>query len=130
MAKILVIDDSTATLDLIRETLTAAGHEVVAAHSGKRAEAILGSQRLDLVITDIYMPDGDGLEVLREARRTRPGLRVIAISGVTGRYDMLGVVRALGATRTLRKPFTAARLLEAVNACLSETPAGEAKHGS
>ena len=122
MASILVIDDSTATRETIKETLTRAGHDVILAECGKRGQAVLASHSLDLIITDIYMPDGDGLEVLREARRARADLRVLAISGVTGRYDMLRVVRALGAARTLRKPFTPEELLRAVDACLSPEP--------
>ena len=96
--------------------------QVVTADSGKRGVSILASQPLDLVITDIYMPEEDGLEVLRRARRTCPGLRVLAMSVVTGKHGMLHIARALGAAGTLLKPFTAADLLGAVDACLEGSP--------
>ena len=131
MAKVLVIDDSVSTLDLIEIILTRAGHTVVVLDSGKRGEALLARESLDLVITDVYMPDMDGLEVLRAVRRMHPGLPVIAMSSLTGKYDMLTVARALGATQTLRKPFSVSQLLEAVDACRpAGEPAGARTHGS
>jgi len=126
MARILVIDDSASALELAGQILRQAGHEVVTAESGKQGVSILASQALDLVITDIYMPEEDGLEVIRNARRSRPGLRVLAMSVVTGKHGMLGVARALGAAGTLLKPFAAGDLLAAVESCLrgSTEPGG------
>ena len=130
MARILVIDDSVSTLELAESILVQAGHEVITADSGKRGEAALASQPFDLVITDVYMPERDGLELLRSIRRGHRGPRVIAISGVCGSRDMLPVAKALGAARTLRKPFSAAELLEAVGACLPHpSPDTEASSG-
>ncbi len=130
MARILVIDDSASVLELAGQILRQAGHEVVTAESGKRGESILASQPLDLVITDIYMPEEDGLEVIRKARRTCPGLRVLAMSVVTGKHGMLHVARALGAAGTLLKPFAAGDLLDAVASCLegSTGPGGKRTH--
>jgi CheY-like chemotaxis protein len=123
VARILVIDDSASVLELAGQILRQAGHEVVTAESGRRGESILASQPLDLVITDIYMPEEDGLEVIRKARRTCPGLRVLAMSVVTGKHGMLHVAKALGAAGTLLKPFAAGDLLDAVEGCL-EGPTG------
>jgi len=89
MARILVIDDSASALELAGQILRQAGHEVVTAESGKQGVSILASQALDLVITDIYMPEEDGLEVIRNARRSRPGLRVLAMS-----VDLLAAVES------------------------------------
>jgi DNA-binding NtrC family response regulator len=122
MARILVIDDSVSVLELVASILGQAGHEVIAADSGKRGAAILASEPLDLVITDIYMPDQDGLEVIRKVRRMRPGLRVLAMSSATGKYEILPVAKALGAAGTLLKPFAVGQLLDAVDTCL-EGPA-------
>ncbi len=127
MARILVIDDSASALELAGEILRQAGHEVVTAESGKQGESILASQPLDLVITDIYMPEEDGLEVIRKARRTRPGLRVLAMSVVTGKHGMLYLARALGAAGTLLKPFAAGDLLDAVDASLEGGAGPEGK---
>ena len=118
MARILVIDDSASVVELVDRILTEDGHEVIAAYSGKEGGAILASQPLDLVITDIYMPDMDGLELIRTARRLRPGLRILAMSSATGKYAILPVAKALGAAATLRKPFSRGELREAVQACL------------
>lgn len=130
MARILVIDDSSSVLELAGQILREAGHEVITADSGKLGESVLAAQPLDLVITDIYMPEEDGLEVIRKARRACPGLRVLAMSVVTGKRGMLSVARALGATGTLLKPFAAGDLLGAVEACLEGTrePGGRRTH--
>jgi len=124
MAKILVIDDSRSTLELVQDILTHEGHEVKTADCGKRGEARLTTEPFDLVITDVYMPERDGFEVLRGVRRRHPGLKVIAMSSATGKYDMLKVAKALGAAETLRKPFNTEELLEAVNACLAGSTSG------
>lgn len=118
MAKILVIDDSVSVLELVEGILRGAGHEVTTADAGKKGVSILSSQPLDLVITDIFMPDLDGVEVIRTARRLRPGLCVLAMSVVTGKRGLLEAARALGAAGTLLKPFAAGELLDAVDACL------------
>jgi DNA-binding response OmpR family regulator len=76
----------------------------------------------DLIVTDIYMPDGDGLEVIRELRRVRPNIHFIAMSGMTGQRDMLKVAKYLGACQTLQKPFSADDLLAAVEATIGRSP--------
>jgi len=121
MARILVIDDSASTLELVHKILTGAGHKVITTDCGKRGETILADQSFDLVITDLYMPERDGLEVLRDVRRVHPGLDVIAMSSASGKYDMLLVAKALGAAATLRKPFNTTELLDVVNASLKRS---------
>lgn len=118
MAKILVIDDSVSVLELVASILREAGHEVITTDSGRKGVSLLDSGAPDLVITDIYMPGLDGLEVIRAARRLRPGQRVLAMSVVTGARGLLEIARALGAAGTLVKPFAVGELLEAVDACL------------
>lgn len=118
MARILVIDDSLSVLELVESILCNAGHEVFTANSGKQGASILASEPLDLVITDIYMPDQDGLEVIRQVHRMRTGLRVLAVSSATEKSGLLRIAKALGAAGTLPKPFAIWELLDAVDTCL------------
>ena len=98
------------------ETLTRAGYEVVLAEGGNEAIASLEGQRFDLVITDIIMPDVDGLELTREVRRRWPLTPIIAISS-GGRLDSgfyLPMANALGATAVMAKPLRPGPFLLAV----------------
>ena len=122
MARIIVIDDSVSIIEAIEMFLSEAGHEIVISTSGRRGIQLLRRQAADLVITDIYMPDEDGLQVIQDARRLCPQTPVIAMSGMTGEYNMLRVAECLGACCTLQKPFSNEQLLEAVNAALSPAP--------
>ena len=114
MKRILVVDDDAALLEVLAQTLSQAGYTVATAANGRQAEAIYRIQSPDVVITDIYMLDKDGLEVLSELRRHFPGVKVIAMSGAMSKDNMLQVVSALGASLTLAKPFGPAELLQAV----------------
>ncbi len=119
MACILVVDDSPSTLLAMREMLAADGHEVVACASGKAAREALRSRLVDLVITDIYMPDEDGLEFIRACRKDHCGIPIVAVSGMTGGMNMLAVAAHLGACRTIQKPVTLTALRAAVS-CLRQ----------
>lgn len=121
MAIILLIDDD----DLVRETmgtvLRNANHEVLEATDGRHALDVLGHDIVDLLITDIVMPELDGIGLIREIRKRFPGLHVIAISG-GGRQrnlDYLEVAQKLGAEFILPKPFLPRRLLAAVETVLN-----------
>ena len=129
MALILVIEDDAPLRAAIRRVLESAGHRVVDAAHGGAALARLEQTDLDLVVTDLLMPEVEGIEVLTAARRRNPDLPVLVISGGFGPertgtsglgVDYLRMARQLGATRTLAKPFGRAELLQAVNACLAE----------
>ncbi len=124
MARILLIDDDEMVRASVRLTLEHYGHEVVEAHNGRAGLTLLPKTDPDLVITDIVMPDTEGLEVMMELRK-HPGLKAIAMSG-GGRGaagDYLGIARRLGAVQVLKKPFTNQILIDAVNAALAlETP--------
>ncbi len=114
MSRILVVDDSVSTLETVGLILTEVGHEVATCESGRRAVLLLPRQNIDLVITDIYMPEEDGLEIIRDMRRICPEVPVVAMSGMTGKWAMLEVASYLGACATLAKPFSKAQLLQAV----------------
>ena len=120
MARILLIDDD----DFVRGTLSLAlrhfGHTVTEAANGKEGLARLENDGFDLLITDIVMPEMEGLEVLRELRRRHPALKTIAISGggLQPGADYLHVAKLMGATKVLAKPFTTEVLKAAVNELL------------
>jgi DNA-binding response OmpR family regulator len=120
MAAILLIDDNVDLCTMMAHALTLAGHQVHVAHDGKTASRLADCVPVDLVITDIVMPEQDGLETVMRLRKTHPGLPVIVISGDAPRHApvYLTIASKLGATRTLLKPFSAAMLLETVNAML------------
>jgi CheY-like chemotaxis protein len=118
MATILVIDDSVSLLEMFRHMLTALGHEVVATESSKEGIEILRNRPVDLLLTDIFMPDQDGLETIQMARRIKPGVGIIAMSSKTGAMDMLPAARAFGAALSLHKPFSVAALRDAVRQVL------------
>jgi len=124
MANILVVDDNLAFLEIQTEYLRRAGHDVTPATNGIEAMNRIESHAFDLVITDLIMPDKEGVQVIMEIRKKYPGVKIIAMSG-GGRVnaeDYLAIARRLGATRTLSKPFTGEELLSAVSSVVGETP--------
>lgn len=120
MARILVIDDEASIRRLLTEVLGAEGHTVIAAASATAAAPHLAAADIDLLITDMMMPDKDGLELLMELRRDHSHLRVIAISGggQIAWSDVLQVARSLGAWRTIAKPFDLDHMVETVREAL------------
>ncbi len=120
MAKILVVDDEELARFTIREVLRTEGHEVVEAGNGNEGIDCLKAEPFDLVVTDIIMPEKEGVVMIIEIRRDFPDLGVIAISGGgrTHNLNFLELARKFGADKVLAKPFTAAELLQTVDECL------------
>src|SRR5262245_7608481 len=121
MARILLVDDDPLIQELLTLALIDQGHEVISALDGKQALKMLKQQRVDLILTDVLMPEADGLEVIRAVRRDHPGLPIIAMSGGSSRIpglDGLYMARALGAIAVLSKPFTEEDLREAIDTVL------------
>lgn len=115
MASILVVDDSPSILSFVSSTLQQQGHHVSTAADGRAGYAQINARRFDVVITDLYMPEVDGLELIQRCRGAGLPSHVIAMSSaVEMPVDLLPAARILGAAQTLRKPFTAAQLLQAV----------------
>ncbi len=120
MARILVIDDDEQIRKTIHQVLELEGHEVVVASNGKEGIKLFKESGANLIITDIVMPEKEGLETITELRRDFPDVKILAISG-GGRGDpesYLTLAKVFGAVRTLTKPFQRAELLEAVNETL------------
>jgi DNA-binding response OmpR family regulator len=116
-ASILVVDDDPAVLGVLRDILTEAGYDVADAMDGKKAVTKFRQHRPDVVITDIVMPDQEGVETIRQLKIESPGLKIIAMSGaIGGRY--LRVAELMGADATLQKPIKVEQLLDAVKKVL------------
>jgi two-component system, chemotaxis family, chemotaxis protein CheY len=118
-AKILIVEDSPSMRALVREALDADGYEVTECDNGLAALAVLGQVAPDLVITDINMPQLDGLGLLREIRQL-PSFRFMPVLILTSESgaDMKESGRAAGATGWLVKPFDAEQLRRVVSQVL------------
>jgi len=124
MARILVVDDDDQVREMLRTMLERDGHEVLDAVNGIEAIALYRMTHSDLVITNILMPEKEGLETIRELCAEFPGVKIIAMSGggQHGTSSYLEAARAFGAVETLPKPITRAQLRKAVDAALHQTP--------
>jgi DNA-binding NtrC family response regulator len=121
MAKILVIDDDVIVRETIVQILEDGGHQVVSAEDGKRGMAAFRSEHPDLIITDIIMPEQEGIQTITEIRGVQPNAKIIAISGGgrIGNTDFLKIARHLGAFDAIAKPFDPDDLLSRVGRCLN-----------
>ncbi|MDB6169482.1 MAG: hypothetical protein JWM88_2346 [Verrucomicrobia bacterium] len=122
--KILVIDDEADICDLLKLLLERSGHKVVWTTDARAALHLLEEQAFDVVITDMLMPDRDGLEVMADVRRHFPQVRIIAASG-GGRVSSdsyLHIAKRSGADAVLSKPFTHKELLASIENAF-QTPA-------
>jgi DNA-binding response OmpR family regulator len=120
VTKILVIDDEPQIRQVIVRTLTLAGHEMLEAKDGKEGLCLFRAHQPTLVITDLLMPQGEGLETIRELRRESAALVIIAMSGRGAMY--LETAKEFGADATIAKPFRATELLAAVTMLLTSPP--------
>ena len=114
MTTILVIDDEERVRILLRTALEAEGYEVTEAANGRKGLDLYRHKPTDLVITDIVMPELNGLGMLLELMREFLDVKVIAISGAGGEKNVLDVAKLLGARQTFQKPFSVPQLLDAV----------------
>jgi two-component system, chemotaxis family, chemotaxis protein CheY len=120
MAKILLVDDDTLVRTSLSLALEDAGHAVVQAVNGDEGLDALAREMFDVVVLDILMPEREGIETIREIRKTWTALPVLAISGgdKTGWSDFLKMASTLGANDTLAKPFTSTEFLARVTRLL------------
>jgi len=120
MARILVVDDEEIIRFTLRQILEKAGHEVLEAANGQDALDSYEEHRVDLVITDIIMPEKEGIETIVELRQRQPDLRIIAVSGGgrTRTLDYLEIAERLGADGALAKPLNRQAVIDAVDKAL------------
>lgn len=120
MGSILVVDDDAAMRSVICRALQRSGYRTLEAGDGREALEVLARHEVSVMVTDVIMPDVEGIELLQQVRRAHPGLRSIAISG-GGRLDpefCLHLAQVNGAARTLTKPFSLAELTSMVDEVL------------
>ena len=105
--RILVVDDNEDLRSTIKALLQADGFEVAVAADGEAALVLNKSRPADVVITDLFMPDKDGIETIIELKKLYPTVKIVAMSGWTSTQgsDYLQVAREIGAAVTLQKPF-------------------------
>jgi len=122
MTRVLVMDDDAVLRGALRVALEAAGYEVLDAADGDAGLRLHRTHGADLVLVDVFMPERDGLEVIRALRTAIPRPKIVAISGGgrIGDLDVLRAAAALGAARTLQKPFEPHVLLAAIRDVLGE----------
>lgn len=119
MARILAVDDSRSMRDLVSGILQSEGHDVTVASDGDEALDIARENTFDLVLSDVHMPNMNGISLVSKLRRL-PGLEYIPMIMVTTESSdyKKNKARSMGATGWLIKPFTPERLIGAVNKVL------------
>ena len=121
MANILVIEDDSSFRNVLVQMLEREGYDVRQAENGNQAISLCDDFVPDLVITDIIMPDKEGLETIQELLLSFPGIKIIAMSGggKFGPDSYLPLAQKLGAKKTLQKPFMRDDLLMTVSEVLN-----------
>jgi DNA-binding response OmpR family regulator len=122
LQRILVVDDEPELLTALATVLEHSGFQVFTARSGREATVAALNNSIDLLITDLNMPDEDGIEIIRRLKKEHRQLKVIAMSGAFG-PEIFHAAQLLGADATLSKPMTATELL----ACIRGLSAVETK---
>ena len=122
-SSVLVVDDEPGIREMMRLVLVDAGYQVTGAADGREALAVITKSPVDLVVTDMFMPEGDGFELLAEVKKHQPETRVIVVSGggMSGVDYSLKMARKLGAHAVLKKPFSGEELLAATALVLKKT---------
>lgn len=117
---ILIAEDDEPLRKTMSVVLQQTGSDIVQVSNGADAMYWFEEQPFDIVITDIFMPERDGIELIRHIYASGAPTRLIAMTGDTGIVDYLEVATGLGAIRTLRKPFDNRQLLDAIHFCLQQ----------
>jgi YesN/AraC family two-component response regulator len=125
MANVLLVEDEPLVLETLSSAIKSSGHTVVTASNGVLGLKRFAEQQFDLVVTDIIMPDKEGIEMILEMRRQKPDAKIVAISGGgrTGNVEFLKMAESFGAMATLKKPIRLAELLKVLSECLGDGPA-------
>jgi len=117
--KVLVVDDEPFLVEIMKESLTMIGLEVLEAYTGYEAIKILSQNEIDMLVTDLSLPDIDGLEVIRQGKKVNPNLICIGVTGHVREYKYMDVIKA-GAIDFIKKPFDIEELQVKVMRAFSE----------
>ena len=128
MYSVLMVDDNAAMREALARSLTRRGCRVTTAASGIEGLDVLKQRSFDVVITDLIMPEQEGIETIMMIRHERPEVGVIAISGGarSRNFDYLRMAGSLGAAEVIRKPFEAEELLSRLDRLRTASPTGTA----
>ena len=118
MTRVLVVDDEELVRDLTALVLRRAGYDVVSTASAREALELVETHSIDLIVSDVVMPDLTGIELLAEMQERRPDLPVVLVTGGSPDPDRTTNVLELGASAIVFKPYTHAQLRDAVAAAL------------
>ena len=124
MANILLIDDEPLVVETLSSAIISKRHTVVTAANGVEGMKKFTEGSFDLIITDIIMPDKEGIELIMEMKRHAPGVKIIAISGGgrTGNVEFLRMATKLGAVASLKKPIRLAEFYSVLDQNLDGPP--------
>jgi DNA-binding response OmpR family regulator len=127
MARILLVDDNIDFRNVLTMVLKGDNHEVICAGNGNDALSSFNTMPVDLVITDLVMPDKEGLELIMELRRLSPTVKIVAMTGGGPQRAeaYLSLARAFGVVKTLFKPFPSDVLLSTVDFALGPQPVSQ-----
>jgi CheY-like chemotaxis protein len=122
MATILLVEDDALVREVLSSAIESKGHTVVTAANGVEGLNQFAQRPFDLVISDIIMPDMEGIGMIREMRRKNPDVKIVAISGGgrTGNLDFLDIAKKLGASAIMKKPIRTADIYSLLDDCLRE----------
>ncbi len=121
MAKVLIVDDDEDLRATLALMVRSAGHEAIAPMVGSGLVPVIAAGNYDIVVTDVLMPELDGIEIIKLVRNAKRSCPVIAISGGSPRMPAsvgLKLTEAFGANVVLYKPFERAELIAAIGECL------------
>lgn len=128
MVRILVVDDEPSVCSMVAAMLEPDGYDMIAAGSGVEAVDACKEVPVDLIITDIVMPNKNGIDLIMQVKKEYPGIPVIAISGgggIAGRFDYLEIAKLVGADNILKKPFELEELRSTVSNVIKNRETGE-----
>jgi len=122
MARILIIDDEQLFRQMLRQMLELGGHKVTEACEGGQGIEVYRKEPADLVITDIFMPEKEGISTIQELKQEFPDVKVIAVTGGGNKrcgFEYLRFAENVGADKTLNKPFERQEILDAIDELLA-----------
>jgi DNA-binding NtrC family response regulator len=122
MKRILIVDDEENIRNLIRESIESDQYEIHESANGDQASILIEKHAFNLVVTDIVMPEMNGINLIMAINKRNPGIPVIAISGgggITGRFDYLPIAKLIGALFILEKPFDITTLRNTIEKALT-----------